>query len=725
MNQGNYQEALNILIKSLNLSPENPETIFQTGKCLLFLNQYKRAISYFELLLKLEKDFSRAWKFTGFTYYAFGNYEMALHYLKKSINLEPDDKETNHNLGLTYLSLHKTGPAIEHFNTAISLDTGFFNPCYSLAVTYYDLKDFTTAKIYLKKSILLNPSLPEPYKKLALLEIKQKKILHAVFAYTRFIIKTILSSKIILKIKLSYTSERIIKTSEKNNVKQPGTDQHQNTEEIHFNLGCALMNLNQPEYSIKNFELALKANPKNYRALTYLFSAKQMICDWHKRNFIIKKLLSISNQHISQGLASPVLPLISLYLPLSPEQQLEIIRSQARNPANTLSKKWKCYKNKRLRIGYISGSFMSSPTGILLQDFFKYHNRQEIELYIYSLGIDDKSIFRNKIKDSAEHFIDLSFLTTEECKKRILNDKIQILIDLQGHSNYRKDPLQSKTDLIPALKPAPVQVFFHGHSGTTGSKYIDYLVTNKIICPPEQAPFYTEKLVYLPDSAFANSYKDLVIPQKTCSKTDYNLPEDKFIFCCFNNSYKIEPLIFKIWINILKRVPHSLLWIQSINDTMKVNLYKELQKRKIQNEQLVFCEKTQKIEDHFSRLKLADLFLDTHYYNAHTTAADSLWNEVPLITWPGKTSASRVAASMLINLGLPELITGSAKEYEDLAVALATNKQFYNETRNKLKKNKLTFPLFNTAQMVKNLETACKKMWALHKTGAKPGNITI
>ena len=322
--------------------------------------------------------------------------------------------------------------------------------------------------------------------------------------------------------------------------------------------------------------------------------------------------------------------------------------------------------------------------------------------------------YRKKIESDCDAFVDIRDLSTIDTAKRIREDDIDILVDLKGHT---KDHRLG----ICALRPALILATYLGFPGTTGANFFDYVITDRTVTPEEQAPYYTEKFAYLPHCYQVNDHTQ-AISDKPYARVDFGLPEDGFVFCSFNQSYKIEPVMWDVWMRIMRHVDGSILWLLDNNEMAKHNLKREASARDVNPDRIVFAAKLPKPE-HLARLKLADLFLDTRIYNAHTTGSDALWAGVPLITLQGKHFASRVASSLLGAIDLPELVTHSLADYEALAVRLARHSDALLAFRERLSRNRLTKPLFDTPRFARNLENAYQQMWDAHLSGNHPQTI--
>lgn len=341
----------------------------------------------------------------------------------------------------------------------------------------------------------------------------------------------------------------------------------------------------------------------------------------------------------------------------------------------------------------------------------EHHNKNDFEISIYSYGVDDQSEYRKRIIQSASNFYDVKDLKFDEVADKIFADKVDILIDLKGYT-------QGARLEICALKPAPIQITYLGYPGTSGADFFDYFITDQIVTPKEHLPYYTEKPIYMPNCYQANDNKQPV-SNRFFSKSDCQLPEDHFIFASFNQAYKIEPLMFNSWMNILKRVPKSSLWLLSSGHEAEINLKNEAKKRGVDPSRIIFAYKLEKNE-HLSRLKNADLVLDTRIYNGHTTTSDALWSEVLVITVEGSHFASKVTSSILNAIGLSQLVCHTQDDFEELAVKIALENDFHDHLKALLRKNKLSAPLFDTKQFTLDLEERYKKAFKNYTEGKKP-----
>lgn len=370
----------------------------------------------------------------------------------------------------------------------------------------------------------------------------------------------------------------------------------------------------------------------------------------------------------------------------------------------------------KITIGYLSNAFRSHPTAYLTWRLFDLHDRSRFKLHLYSTGLDDGSDARKHAERCCDRFVDIRSVETANAARMIYDDEVDILVDLDGHiSGERLE--------IAALRPAPVTAAYLGFPGTTGADFIDYIVTDRIVSPPEHAPWYTEALAYLPNTYQCTDPQQAVSGRKF-TRGDLGLPKNGFVLCSLNQAYKIEPVMFDVWMRLLKALPDAVLWLWRNNPIVEGNLRREAESRGIAAERLVFAEKLAR-DEHLARLCLADLALDTRIYNGHTTTSDTLWSGVPVVTLQGRHFASQVSSSLLTAIGLPELVTRSLEDYEALVLRLANNRGELDALRDKLRRNRATEPLFDTRRFVCNLEKVYEEMARIWRAGESPRQIEV
>jgi predicted O-linked N-acetylglucosamine transferase (SPINDLY family) len=446
---------------------------------------------------------------------------------------------------------------------------------------------------------------------------------------------------------------------------------------------------------------------------------QQEECDWRRRKEFIENLESLILDGQAQGrdIADAHLPFRALAFPISDAARLSLARGVARKlQAGVESIGHDVGDGGRIRIGYVSPDFRIHPAAFLTRRIYGLHDRARFEVFAYSLTPDDGSTIRRDIAKDVEHFRDVSTLSARQTATQIRNDGIHIAVDLSGYTNFTRPE-------VFAFRPAPIQVSYLGFPGTLGADYIQYALVDETVCPAGSEQWWTEKLIYMPDSYYVMDDRTTVA-SLTPRREDFGLPADVFVFCCLNNSYKIDPEVFDVWMRILARVPGSVLWLLGSTETLQNNLRKEAETRGVAGARIIFSPFFRR-EVHLARYALADLFLDTLNYNAHTTAVDALWMGVPVLTLPGSTMPARVGASLLESVGLPDMIVTNTQEYENKAVLLATDRNACSTLRQRLAENRTRFPLFDTEYFVRNLEQAYEVVWRRKVDGLEPESFKV
>jgi protein O-GlcNAc transferase len=487
--------------------------------------------------------------------------------------------------------------------------------------------------------------------------------------------------------------------------------------DAHLNLGSVQRLRGAREQALACFRRALELRPQDAGIRECLLTELQTVCEWDQ-------LASFANLQRRAALdpAQHVTPFSLLSIPSTAAEQLQCARNYAARyewslaaQRERLNFRFERGTERRIRIGYLSADFHDHVTAYVMAEMFELHDRQRFEVAAYSYGPDDGSAMRARLKAAFDRFVDGRAMSHAELATAIHADRVDILVDLKGYTQH------SRVE-VAALRPAPVQVAYMGYPGTLAAGFIDYLVADRYVVPPGQEKHYGEALALLPGTYYVNDRKRASTP--TPPRADLQLPQQGFVFCCFNQTYKILPEVFDVWMRLLGAMPRSVLWLLEANPAAKQNLAREARRRGIDPGRLVFAPRVP-AERHLGRMAAADLFLDTRPYNAHTTATDALWAGVPVVTCPGDTFAARVAGSLLSAMGLPELITASMADYEALALRLARSPQELAGLRARLLRDRDSAALFDTPGFVRNLEKAYERMWARYRAGEAPARIEI
>ena len=404
----------------------------------------------------------------------------------------------------------------------------------------------------------------------------------------------------------------------------------------------------------------------------------------------------------------------------SEAEHLALARRRAREYSRDVARLWcgERYRHDKIRIAYISTDFRDTLSVNAIASCFEGHDKTRFETTAISLNSGDGSETRRRIEAAFNRFIDVEALSDAEIATILRDIEVDIAIDLNGYSGDNR-----RTGIL-VPRPSPVQVNYLGYPGTMGAPFIDYIIADRILIPEQNRIHYSEQVVYLPHTYFPTD-RNRRIAEHTPNRAEEGLPEAGFVFACHNTAYKISPEIFDIWMRLLGAVEGSVLWLSSTISSAIVNLQREARARGIAPNRLIFASRAPQREDHLARLRLADLFLDTLPYNAHTTASDALWAGLPVLTCLGNSFPARVAASLLNAIGLRELVTSSLAEYEALALGLARDPERLAAIKAKLMRNRDTEPLFDTPRFTRNLETAYTMMWERAQRGEPPMSFAV
>ena len=480
------------------------------------------------------------------------------------------------------------------------------------------------------------------------------------------------------------------------------------------NKGILLTEFKHYDAAAATFERLLQVNPDFDFAPGLLCFANMHACNWEGLGEMVRQ--------ISAGVRAgkPVTKTLGLLaISDSPEEHLLCSRIFSVRMCPTQEPIWRGerYRHDKILVAYVSPDFREHPVGHLTAGIFEAHDRSRFETIGISLGIDDHGALRSRISASFDRFIDCRQKATRDIAELMRSLEVDIAVDLAGYT------ADSRTGIF-AYRPVPIQVNYLGYPSTLGTDYMDYILADRFVIPEEHQPYFDEKVVYLPDT-YLPTDSSLKVAERTPERSEFGLPEEGFVYCSFNHAYKINPEVFDRWMHILERVPGSVLWLMKLNHSAEGNLRKEAKARGVDPDRLIFATRVPLVEDHLARYRLADLFLDTTPYNAHTTASDALFVGLPVLTYLGNAFAGRVAAGLVNAIGVPELVTHSLEEYEEVAVTLGHNKARLCDLKTRLAINKDTHPLFDTRRMCRGIESAFQGMWDRWQKGEPPQSFSV
>ncbi len=482
--------------------------------------------------------------------------------------------------------------------------------------------------------------------------------------------------------------------------------------EAHDNLGTAFSLLRRYRDAVACFEKCLELNPSADYIYGDFLHAKMMICDWSGHQEELMRLETALPK--GEKLANPFVLLGKCADPALQRKAAELFTMDQYPEDVTLGPIAPRPAAERIRLGYFSADFRSHPLSYLMAEVFERHDRSRFELVAFSFGASSQDPVRQRIRNAFDDFIEVDGKSDVEVAALARDRQIDIAVDLGGHTEHARLG-------IFARRAAQVQVGYLGYLGTTGAPYIDYILADQELIGQDESYLYTEKVAYL--SSYQANDSKRVISDRQFTRQELGLPETGFVFCCFNNSYKLNPQMFDVWARILERVPDSTLLLYVDNPAAMENLRVEAKSRGLTPGRIVMTCDRLPVPDYLARYRIADLFLDTLPYNAGTTASDALWAGLPVLTCKGKTFAGRMAASLLKSIDLPELVVANLQDYEELAVSLATRPDHMGQIRQKLQRNRLLAPLFDSERFTRDLESLYRVMHERNLAGLPPENI--
>lgn len=675
---GRLKQALNFFNKGISINNNNADLHYFHGLALFKLNRLEESIASYDRAIHINKLNFESYISKANALIQLNKPKDALDCLNQAIDFGCRNPLVYYNKGLLLQNLKLFELSIGSYKIAISLDEKYLSAYNNLGNIFRELKKYELALDYYNKAIELNPDF-------AIAWCNKGNVL---FELRRF-------------------DEAIIHLNKAINL-QP---QHA----IYYeNRGNVFLQKQQIQLAILDYEKSLNLDPESKFLLGKYQYAKMCLSDWSDFFYNSNKIKS--NIELLKKISDPF-PTLSLLD--EPEIRLLAAKlyTEDQYPDNkSLGNIKNRTKKNKIRIGYFSSDFCEHPLAYLMAELFELHDKNNFEIYAFSLS-------RNKNKDSMKmrlipafnKFIEVDDKSDEEIAMLSRELKIDLAIDLMGHTENNRFKIFS-------FRAAPIQINFLGYLGTSGANYIDYIIADKNIIPKNFQKYYNEKILYINNYQPNDRLKPF--PKKIFTRSELKLPSESFVFCCFNNSYKITPIVFDSWMRILSKVENSVLFLNSNNDQVEINLKKEALNRNVDSERIVFAKRAPR-EDYLSRYHNCDLFLDTTPYNAGTTASDALWMGLPVLTMQGKSFSSRVCSSVLNSIGLNELITNTFELYESKAIEIANNQNYLKELKEKIHRNKFSTLLFDTNSFAKDLEEGYIKIFNRHAEGLKPEHIEI
>lgn len=676
---GRYGEAERLYREVLGEIGDNPPILDNLALAMQQQGRVDEAIRCFQRAVALDPTLANAWNNLGIALRARGRHDEGLAACRRATECRPDWAVAFSNLGVALLQVGHFDEAIGACRRALELDPAFALAAGNLGTALRELGRFDEAEAVHRRAVELKPDDPDGWFRLGgTLQLAGKRG-DAVEAYQRVVAL---------------------------DPRHAGTL---------YNFGFLLKDLGHLGDAIAMHREVLRIDPENHLAREQLLFEMRHACEWRD----VAPIRGAADRAVAEGrFAAPPFIMLARAAPKELHRPNAVAWSaqQLRNvPRYTHDPRARAQKAP-LVIGYLSFDFRDHPMAHLIGRLFGLHDRASVRVHAYSYGPDDGSAWRRRLVEGCDEFVRLEQLDDVQAAQRIHDDGCDILIDLAGWT-------QGSRLGICARRPAPVQMTYLGLPSTTGAACFDYVLVDSVLAPPGDEGLFSEALVRMPHSYLVTDAEPEVAPDRF-SRRELGLPETGIVFASFNQPYKIEPEMFDVWARILAQVPGSVLWQLSGNDLAHENLRREAAARGIDPGRLIFAPMWPKAR-HLARLQAADMVLDTRSYCGHTSTSDALSVGVPVIAGRGEHFASRVSASCLAALGVPELITADLAAYEALALRLAREPATLAALKAELAANRRTYPLFDTARFTRDVERAYAEMWRRYQAGEAPRALTL
>ena len=705
---GRAKEALASYDRAVALKADYADALYNRGNVLRALERPDDAVASYDRALALRPDYVDALTNRGSALKDLARFEEALASHDRAIALKPDHVEVWYNRANALAALKRHEEALASFERAIALRPGLVEAHNNRANALKQLRRLEEALAGYDRTLALRPDYADAINNRANVLKTLKRFDEALADYDRTIalvpdhVEAFFNRGVVL-LELK-RHEQALANLDRAIALDPTHS------EAFFSRGSALLWLRRLDEAAESFRRALALDPKRHHLKGIYLHTHMHMCDWTDFDARCAEL----NADAVNGLGTTH-PFQLLACRSAPAAQLACARTFVAAACPAFPEPlWRGerYGHERIRVAYLSADLRDHPVAYLMAGMFARHDRSRFETVAISLGDPKPSALRERLKGSFDRFVEAHTMSDRAVAELIRSLEVDIAVELTGYTeNARPD--------ILAHKAAPVQVNYLGFAATLGQDCCDYIVADRFVIPEDARVHYAEQVVYLPE-CFMVQDSDRNISSRKPARAEAGLPETGFVFCGFNNTNKITPDMFDVWMRVLRQVEGSVLWLSTLNTFAPSNLRREAEARGVAADRLVFAPRVEHNEDHLGRIGLADLFLDTLYYNAHTATADALWAGLPVLTFPGATFASRVAGSLLGAAGLPELITGSLAEYETLALQLARDPQRLAALRQRLARNRTTGPLFDTARFTRHMESAYLTMWERAERGERP-----
>jgi protein O-GlcNAc transferase len=660
------------------VAPNHVDALTDRGNLLARLGRRTEALASYDKALAVNPAHVNALSNRGNVLSEEGRHEEALAMHDRALAVDPRHPPSLNNRGNVLVALERPAEAVASFDRALALASDDPEILFNRACALERMRRFDDALADLDRALAISPDSAKALSNRGNVLAALRRPEEAIASYARALALA------------------------------PGR-----ADTLH-NRGNVLMTLNRHAEAIADYQRAFALDPHHPHAFDSLGFAQLSVCNWEEADRLAAHAEAALN-----GDGPPVGPAYPQYYFGNAAYQLAAARAYLRancQPVRAPLPRPAAGPPGKLRIAYLSSDFRFHPVGTAIVELIERHDRSRFEILGVSSGRDDTSETRSRIMRAFDQFHDIADKGDQAVAELLRRLDVHIAVDLNGVTRGWRPG-------VFAHRPAPIQVLYLGYPGTTGADFIDYILADATVLPLDQQPFFAETVVHLPDCYHPNDTTRS--SSATPARSEAGLPETGFVFCCFNQSHKLGAASFEVWMRLLARIDGSVLWLSHMNDCAMDNLRRDAATRGIDPARVIFAPRLDRIEDHLARHRLADLFLDTLPYNAHSTAIDALWAGLPVVTCTGSAFAGRVGASLLKAVGMPELVTASLDDYEALAAALASDTSRLQAIRARLEQNRSTHPLFDMNRLCRHIEAAYRTMWDIHARGERPRHFSV
>jgi predicted O-linked N-acetylglucosamine transferase (SPINDLY family) len=712
LRQGRPEEALTFTRRAIALDPQNADVLHVAVAAELALGRLPQALASFDRLVERLPGDAEVWSGRGDVLAAMAQWDEALASYDRALAVRPAYVEALNNRGNILRVLGRREAALASYDKALAAKPDYADALCNRGVVLYDLHRPQEALANYDHALAVRPDHAEALcnRGVALNELNRPE-------------EALVSIDRALAVKPNYVEAlcnrgNALKDLNRADEALASYDSalalRPDYVEALANRGNILKEMGRLEEALGSYDRVLAARPGDPNAVSGAADAVIRLCDWTRRDQFARQLADLASRP-----ETPVTPFLLLQYGAPPAVQLQNARNHVAREFPALPRPlWngETWRNEKVRIAYLSVDFRDHAIAHLTAGLFEHHDRLRFETIGVSFGIDDHSPVRRRIVASFDKFHDVRTRSDDDVARLLHDLRVDVAIDLSGYTQHARPR-------ILAHRPAPIQVSYIGFPGTMGASFIDYIMADAIVIPLEEQRFYSEKVVRLPGSYLVNDSRRR-IAERTPTRREMGLPETGFVFCCFNNTWKIAPDLFDVWMRLLQQIDGSVLWLLRDNPAAEANLRIEAEKRAIDPSRLIFADRLP-VEQHLARHRLADLFLDTLPYNAHTTACDALWAGLPVLTVAGAAFVGRVAASVLRAVGLRDLIADNLEDYATRALRIARTPTFLASIKARLAGNRNASALFDTESTCRAIETAYTTMWEVWQNGDNPRSFTV